>query len=123
MMPLGVLSIATRVRQRLPNTTIEVLDGTHIAHEQVLERVSDSIVGVSVNAANLAYAETVVRAAKARGALVVLGGSLATTFSDYLEHVLPEAGIVVRMMVRTQLFQLSAERCRQRQSGVLISTR
>lgn len=97
MMPLGILSIATHIRQKLSLASVEVLDGNLLSECQIIERIGADILGVSVNIANYASAKSIIYAAKAqRCPLVVAGGPLPTTCSRRLQTELPEVDLLVQ---------------------------
>lgn len=94
--PLGILSIATYLKQHNPGIDVEILDGNNIlTMDQVTAKLNADVVGISATAVSYQYAVQLARAAKERGATVVLGGAAATplareilTYHDCVDAVI-----------------------------------
>lgn len=82
--PLGLISIATHVRQRCPSVDVEILDGEHLAHAEIVARLDGDFVGLTTNTVNYPQAVEVARAAKHRGATVMVGGVYASAIPDII---------------------------------------
>jgi radical SAM superfamily enzyme YgiQ (UPF0313 family) len=77
--PLGILSVGTYVQQNNPGVQVEILDGNNVLTlDQVKSRIDADLVGISATALSYDHAIEVARAAKQRGARVILGGAAAT---------------------------------------------
>ncbi len=77
--PLGILSVATYVEQNHPGVEVEILDGNSILGlDEVKHRIDADLVGISTTALGYDHAIEVARAAKKKGAGVILGGAAAT---------------------------------------------
>lgn len=76
--PLGVLSIATYLKNKLPYVEIEILDGEILPLEEIEKRIQGDVVGIGVNILNYRHALRLARMAKESGAKVVFGGAHAT---------------------------------------------
>jgi radical SAM superfamily enzyme YgiQ (UPF0313 family) len=77
--PLGILSVGTYVKQNNPGVEVELLDGNNVLDlHQVIDKLDADVVGISATAGSYCNALRVAKAAKARGARVVLGGAAAT---------------------------------------------
>jgi radical SAM superfamily enzyme YgiQ (UPF0313 family) len=72
--PLGLVSMATCVRREHPAASVEILDGELLSAAQIEARLDADVVGINANTVTYPQALDVARAAKARGACVVLGG-------------------------------------------------
>jgi anaerobic magnesium-protoporphyrin IX monomethyl ester cyclase len=86
--PLGILSVGTYIRQNNPGIEVEILDGNNVLPlDQVIEKLDADVVGVSTTAVGYDNAIKVARAAKQKGARVVLGGATATPLAkEILTH-------------------------------------
>lgn len=82
LVPLNLLSLSTYLKQA--GYEAEILDGTHISHEDMLRKLNGDIVGINFNIFSAKEMEKVAEKAKDNGALVVLGGSAATHLSRQL---------------------------------------
>lgn len=81
-LPLELLWIGTYIREF--GHEVEILDGQLLTTEQIKERLCAPIVGIGVNIHSSASLDELVRAAKNKGALVVVGGQAATQISAQL---------------------------------------
>jgi radical SAM superfamily enzyme YgiQ (UPF0313 family) len=70
------------VARRVPQTTIEILDGEVMPVDSLLARIGADVVGISANTVTYDQALRIARVAKQGGATVVLGGNHATFAGD-----------------------------------------
>jgi anaerobic magnesium-protoporphyrin IX monomethyl ester cyclase len=86
--PLGILSVGTYIRQNNPGVEVEILDGNNVLTlDQVMDKLDADVVGISATAVGYDNAIKVARAAKQKGARVVLGGATATPLArEILRH-------------------------------------
>jgi len=86
--PLGILSVGTYIRQNNPGVEVEILDGNNVLTlDQVINKLDADLVGISATAVGYPNAIKVARAAKQKGAKVVLGGAAATPLArEILTH-------------------------------------
>lgn len=86
--PLGLVSIATYVRQEFPNAKIEVLDGELMTNQEIIGQLKpNSFVGIDTKTVNYASALEIAYAAKSIGSIVVLGGVYASAIPEkIIEH-------------------------------------
>ena len=96
MMPLGLLSIATYFKTMIPLAQVEVIDGKLLPEEAMIDKVDGDIVGLSINIANLESAKTIAHLAKMKGAIVVAGGTLATSDEKLLHENIQDIDVVIR---------------------------
>jgi len=80
--PLGLVSIATHVKRECPSVEVEILDGEMMPHDEILARLDADIVGLNANTVTYPQALETAEAAKAAGAVVVLGGVYASAIPD-----------------------------------------
>jgi anaerobic magnesium-protoporphyrin IX monomethyl ester cyclase len=77
--PLGILSVATYLKQHNPGVEVEILDGNNVLTlAQVIDRLDADVVGISATAGGYDHAIEVARVARQKGAGVILGGAAAT---------------------------------------------
>lgn len=77
MHPLGLLSVATFLRQEVPQVEIELLDGSIQSREEINARVGGDIVACTTGILSYEHALQVAQLAKDQGSRVVFGGPLA----------------------------------------------
>ncbi len=94
LVPLNLLSLSTYLEQA--GYEAEILDGTHISHEDMLGKIDGEIVGINFNIFSVKEMEKVAGKAKGNGALVVLGGHAATHLSRQLLTKNKNIDLVVR---------------------------
>ncbi len=94
--PLGILSIATFLRQRRPDVEIEILDGSVLSREELERRVGADIVGLTTITRGYPHALVLAEKAKKLGAKVVLGGMYATAFGATILENRPFVDAVVK---------------------------
>ena len=94
--PLGILSIATFLREHSPQIEIEVLDGTILSNQEIESRIEADIVGIT--AISRAYPNVLKVASRAKdvGAQVVLGGQYATAISSTILRNRPYVDAIIR---------------------------
>jgi radical SAM superfamily enzyme YgiQ (UPF0313 family) len=81
-LPLELLWIGAYVRKF--GHEVEILDGQLLTTEEIKKRLCAPIVGIGINIHSSAPLEELVKAAKSKGALVVVGGQAATQISSQL---------------------------------------
>ncbi len=94
--PLGILSIATFLRQQRPDVEIEILDGSVLSREELEQRVGADIVGLTTITRGYPHAVVLAEKAKQRGARVVLGGMYATALGTVILENRPFVDAVIR---------------------------
>lgn len=82
--PLGLISIATYIRQECPSVEVEILDGELISDDEIIARLDSDIVGLNTNTVTYPQAIKIAAAAKKRGSKVVLGGVYASAIPDLI---------------------------------------
>ncbi|MBW2647013.1 MAG: radical SAM protein [Deltaproteobacteria bacterium] len=82
--PLGLISIATYIRQECPSVKVEILDGELISDDEIIARLDSDIVGLNTNTVTYPQAIKIAAAAKKRGSKVVLGGVYASAIPDII---------------------------------------
>jgi radical SAM superfamily enzyme YgiQ (UPF0313 family) len=75
---LGLISIATYLRNTISNIEIEVIDGSITPLSEILSRINADLVGISVLTPTYVPALKIAQAAKSGGAITVLGNDHAT---------------------------------------------
>lgn len=96
MMPLGLLSIATVLKKRIPFAQIEVIDGNIVPEKEIIEKLTGDVIGISINTANCESAKRIARIAKKNGSVVVAGGPLATSYGKPLRQKIQEIDVIVK---------------------------
>lgn len=76
--PVGIISLATYLREINPNIEVELFDGEVTGNEQIIKSLDADIVGISITGANYDCALEIAEEAKRRGAKVIVGGPQAT---------------------------------------------
>ena len=86
--PLGILSVGAYVKQNNHGVEVEILDGNNVLSlDEVIDKLDADVVGISVTAVGYDNAIQVARAAKQKGARVVMGGATATPLAkEILTH-------------------------------------
>ena len=82
--PLGILSIATYLKQKHTDLNIEVINGELYSEKKLLKKTDADIIGLSCNIMNYKNAIKLAERAKENGAKVVLGGPYANYFHDLI---------------------------------------
>src|SRR5258708_4374634 len=72
--PLHIASLGAYVRDSLPATSIELLDGEMLTGEEICRQLSSDVVGISCNVMTYRSALSIAEAAAAKGCRVVMGG-------------------------------------------------
>lgn len=96
MMPLGLLSIATYLKEKMPFVQIEVIDGNIVSEEKIIEKLIGEIIGISINTANFESAKRIGRIVKKNGSVLVAGGSLVTSLGKQIQQKIPEIDVVIK---------------------------
>jgi len=76
--PVGIISLATALKNKIPNIEVQLFDGEIIPHCKIIESLDGDIIGISVTGANYHNALEIAREAKRKGAIVIVGGPQAT---------------------------------------------
>lgn len=92
---LGLLSIATYLRQQRPDIHIEIIDGSITPLTDIVQRLSADVVGVSVLTPTYVPALEIAKEAKKRGATTVFGNDHATNLYKTILTNRPEVDYVV----------------------------
>lgn len=82
--PLGLISIATYIRQECPEIEIEILDGELISDNEIIARLGADIIGLSTNTVNYPQAINIAKAAKQFGIKIVIGGVYASAIPELI---------------------------------------
>jgi radical SAM superfamily enzyme YgiQ (UPF0313 family) len=93
--PLGLLSIATFLRQRLQCHDLEILDGELLSQDEILSSLDADVVGVSVSILSYHNAVEIAQRAKSDGSIVVFGGHHATAMPEKVLHKRPYVDYVI----------------------------
>lgn len=96
MMPLGLLSIATTLRNKMVDIEIEVIDGKVVSEEEIIDRLNGDVIGLSIITANYNAAKRIAKVAKKSGKLIVAGGSLITSHRKVVLQEVKEIDVLVR---------------------------
>lgn len=94
--PLGLMSIATFLKQLHSSVEIEILDGEIISQNEIINRLDADIIGLNTNTVTYPQAITIAEEAKALGAKVVLGGVYASAIPDL---ILRHQGTIIDSLV------------------------
>jgi anaerobic magnesium-protoporphyrin IX monomethyl ester cyclase len=94
--PLGLLSIATRLKSVCPDISVEILDAAVLDSPEIMRRIGADVVGFSINLWNYQESLRVAELAKNRGATVVLGGHHATSVGSNILKNRPFVDFVIR---------------------------
>jgi len=94
--PLGLILIATYIRQECPSVEVEILDGELISDDEIIARLDSDIVGLNTNTVTYPQAIKIAAAAKKRGSKVVLGGVYASAIPDI---ILSKKGYLIDSLV------------------------
>jgi len=94
--PLGILSIATFLKQHNPDIEIEVLDGSVLTLQEIMECLDADIIGITAISRTYPNVVKVAEKAKQVGAKVVLGGQYATAMGRTILENRPYVDAVVR---------------------------
>ncbi len=76
--PVGIISIATYIKNKMPKIEIELFDGEIIKQKEIEKKICAKIIGISTTGANYNNTLKIAKKAKKKGALIILGGSHAT---------------------------------------------
>src|ERR1043165_2886886 len=76
--PLHLAALASFLRQNRPDVEIEIIDGELHSLDQILSQLGDGVVGISCNSLTYESGLVIAKAAKEKGAYVVLGGAHST---------------------------------------------
>lgn len=83
--PLGLISLATVIRSRMPNASVQILDQAVMEAESIIEAfVPGSIVGISTLTTTYRNALSFAEAAWDRQCFVVMGNDHASRFADVI---------------------------------------
>ncbi len=76
--PFGLIALGTYVKEKIPSTEIEVIDGAIYSQKNILENLKGDILGLSVTGANYLNSLEIAKKAKEKGMDVVVGGPHST---------------------------------------------
>ncbi len=82
--PLGLISIATYIKNKCPFTEVEILDGELLSQEAIIQRIDGDIIGINTNTVTYPQAVEIASTAKAQKRKVVLGGVYASAIPDLI---------------------------------------
>ncbi len=95
--PLGLVSIATYLKQKFPFSEVEILDGEFLSMDEITAKLKpDSFVGIETKTPNYESALKIATAAKDRGSRVALGGVYASAIPD---RILKYSGDIIDHVV------------------------
>lgn len=80
--PLGLLSIATYLKAQIPDIEVEILDGNILPQKLLEGRINGDFVGISPTILSYENGLRIAKIAKEERAIVVFGGSHATTLGE-----------------------------------------
>jgi len=92
---LGLISIATHLKNKMPDSELEVIDGSITPLEEILERVEGEVVGVSVLTPTYNSGLKIAQKAKEKGAITVFGNDHATNLHEQVLSNRPEVDYVI----------------------------
>lgn len=82
--PVGLISIATYIKQECPSVSVEIIDGEIVSEEEIFRRLDGDIIGITSNTVTYPQSIKIAEAAKKLGAKVVLGGVYASAMSEII---------------------------------------
>lgn len=82
--PLGLVSIATFIKQECPFVDVEVIDGELMPEAEIIERLDGDIVALNSTTVTYPQAIKIAAIAKERGSKVVLGGVYASALPELI---------------------------------------
>lgn len=82
--PLGLLSIATYLKNQCPECEIEILDGNILKEDELERKINGNILGVTVTTRTYLSAIKIAEVGKRKGAIVIFGGHHITAMRDEL---------------------------------------
>ncbi|MBU1200881.1 MAG: B12-binding domain-containing radical SAM protein [Nanoarchaeota archaeon] len=74
-MPLELISLANAVSDV---ADVEILDGTHLSKEEIIDRIDADVVGITYTSLSTSNIKELAKTAKSKGSYVVFGGQAAT---------------------------------------------
>ncbi|MEK6913353.1 MAG: radical SAM protein [Nanoarchaeota archaeon] len=93
--PLGLLQIATHLKEQLPNLDIEVID-QGVDKRSLENLLKADVVGVSMLTPNALMAEKIIQKAKEQGAITIAGNDHASQRATQLLKNVPELDYILR---------------------------
>ncbi|MBC8495290.1 B12-binding domain-containing radical SAM protein [archaeon] len=94
--PLGLVSIATYIKQEVSFSEVEVIDGELLSNQEIIARLKPgAYIGIDTKTPNYFSALQIARYAKKKGCKVILGGVYASAIphtitkhsSDLIDHI------------------------------------
>ena len=83
--PLGLISIATYIKQQIPDASIEILDGELISNKEIIDQLKpNSFVGIDTKTPNYVSALEIAKAAKEKNCKVIMGGVYASALPEQI---------------------------------------
>lgn len=82
--PLTLLTLATYIKNKIPDINIEILDGEIISIEEILAKVDADFVGISAGILNYDTAIEIAEIASLKGSKVIMGGPYPTVIPDLI---------------------------------------
>ncbi|MFC1648966.1 B12-binding domain-containing radical SAM protein [Nanoarchaeota archaeon] len=92
--PLGILALATSLKQTNPELNIELYDGE--AQTDLVSKLNGDILGLSTTGTNYYHSLELAQAAKAKGMKVIIGGPHATAKHRAILRNQPDIDVAVR---------------------------
>lgn len=92
--PLNLVWLGTYLKQY--GHRVEILDGQILSTEEIIEKIYAPLVGISFDITSTESLDKIAKAAKEKGAAVVVGGQAATPLATQLLKNNPDIDIVVK---------------------------
>lgn len=80
--PIALLALASFLKSKIPDISIEILDGDLLEHEELKSRINGDLVGISPHILSYHNALSIAEEAKKDGSLVVFGGNHSTMVAE-----------------------------------------
>ena len=80
--PIALVALASFLKSKIPDISVEILDGDLLDHQELKSRIRGDLIGISPHILSYHNALSIAGEAKKNGALVVLGGNHATMIAE-----------------------------------------
>ncbi len=82
--PIALVALASFLKSKIPDISVEILDGDILEHQELVSRICGDLVGISPHILNYRNALSIAAEAKKNGSLVVFGGNHATMLAEVI---------------------------------------
>jgi radical SAM superfamily enzyme YgiQ (UPF0313 family) len=96
MQPLGLISLATYIKQIMPDARIEILDGSIESRDTINSQLDADVVGCTTGVLSYEHALEIAEISKQSGSMVVFGGALANELPCQILSKRPNVDFVIR---------------------------